>query len=340
MLIDFTAILATLGVAQALFLSAYFFTLKQGKRSANVLLALVLLGLSIRIAKSVFNHYYDIAPWLRNLGLSGMLICGPSFWLYGCILSNHQFKLKLATLWHFFPAGFYVGFSWLIPNQKDSPSAYSYSFVLLHFLTYLLLSAYIAHHKLTDKSMALVSWYRRILAGLLFIWSYLLLVFVKAPSMYIGAAVFYSALVYAFSYMLLKRHVLVLDKYSQSELSHAQAKALVERFKTQMIRSRAYLNPRYGLQEAAESLACNSRDLSRAINEQAQCNFSQWLNRHRIELAQKKLSNDSDPPSKIAVIARECGFGNTTSFNAEFKRITGVTPSEFRRERIKNNQKS
>lgn len=55
-----------------------------------------------------------------------------------------------------------------------------------------------------------------------------------------------------------------------------------------------------------------------------------YITAKRIEKASRMLlSNDSK--MTILNIASECGFNNTINFNKAFKRIKGVTPSEFRK---------
>ncbi len=49
----------------------------------------------------------------------------------------------------------------------------------------------------------------------------------------------------------------------------------------------------------------------------------------RIESAMAMLSSDRE--RNMIDIATECGFNNTANFNKMFRRVTGMTPSEFRR---------
>ncbi|MDR2932591.1 MAG: AraC family transcriptional regulator [Oscillospiraceae bacterium] len=53
-----------------------------------------------------------------------------------------------------------------------------------------------------------------------------------------------------------------------------------------------------------------------------------YLTTKRIELAQKYLLNSNMPIIEIAI---HCGFNNSTNFNRSFKKITGSTPSQFRK---------
>ncbi|MES1925434.1 putative transcriptional regulator, araC family protein [Salinisphaera sp. T31B1] len=54
-----------------------------------------------------------------------------------------------------------------------------------------------------------------------------------------------------------------------------------------------------------------------------------WLRQRRLERA-KDMLRDAEVP--IVAIAEELGYGSHTAFTAAFKRMTGVTPSHWRRE--------
>ena len=55
--------------------------------------------------------------------------------------------------------------------------------------------------------------------------------------------------------------------------------------------------------------------------------FKAYLDTMRINQAAKLLKNTSE---RITLIAMKCGYDNIRTFNSAFKRITGVTPREYR----------
>ena len=75
----------------------------------------------------------------------------------------------------------------------------------------------------------------------------------------------------------------------------------------------------------------SSRDVSRAINENTQQNFSEYINGYRIKRAKRLLIDKEYRLEKIATVAYDCGFGNVTSFNLAFKSATQLTPSQYRK---------
>jgi len=109
-------ILSALGVFQAILLCTYLFSLKD--RRSNALLAFMLLGLILTIAKSVVDIYTSLPSWLRIIGISGKLAAGPLLWLYGEVLIRRK-ELFLRHYLHLIPFVAFVLFSWVLPSGAD-----------------------------------------------------------------------------------------------------------------------------------------------------------------------------------------------------------------------------
>lgn len=80
----------------------------------------------------------------------------------------------------------------------------------------------------------------------------------------------------------------------------------------------------------ARHLTTNTSYLSRALNEGLGQNFNEFVNRLRVEAVQAELTR-SDENRDILAIALDAGFNSKASFNRVFKRLTGETPTDFRR---------
>lgn len=91
-----------------------------------------------------------------------------------------------------------------------------------------------------------------------------------------------------------------------------------------------YLDSELNLIKLAEMLSVSTHHLSYVINTGFEKNFFQYVNEFRVEYAKKLLK---EPNSKLSIlgIAYESGFNSKTSFNTTFKKMTGQTPSEFKK---------
>ncbi len=294
-------------------------------------LALLLLGLSIRIGKSVLNVYFDLEPWHRNLGLSGILLAGPFLWFYGRVLLGREKKFAKKNYWHLLLFIVFVVGCKIIPNSFENGWSYVfYLSVFLHLAVYLVLSILLLLRHLT-AGKSVWSWYRNLLIGVALVWVFYMGNLAGLIPYYIGGAIFFSLLVYIFSFLLLKRSSFAVEKYANSTMDHATSQKYVSQLKTLLETEEAYLDSDLSLHRTSKQLGIAPRELSQAINENEQQNFSEFVNSYRIQKAKKLLADSTYAQEKIATIAYDCGFGNVTSFNISFKTATGHTPSQYRK---------
>lgn len=84
------------------------------------------------------------------------------------------------------------------------------------------------------------------------------------------------------------------------------------------------------LDSLSKQMNINRNYLSKAINKTTGKNFNTYINEYRIKEAIKIMSDKKSDLISIDAIALEVGFGNRTSFYQSFKKITGLSPSDFR----------
>ena len=60
--------------------------------------------------------------------------------------------------------------------------------------------------------------------------------------------------------------------------------------------------------------------------------FYDCINQYRVEEAKLLLIDPSKSAHKIASIAFDAGFNSISTFNDVFKKITGQTPSQYRKQ--------
>lgn len=88
-----------------------------------------------------------------------------------------------------------------------------------------------------------------------------------------------------------------------------------------------YTDANLTLARVARRLSVPVRDVSTAINRATGENFSRYINGFRVRHAQEALRKTDLP---ITEVMFDAGFVSKSSFNTEFRRITGRTPSQFR----------
>jgi len=90
-----------------------------------------------------------------------------------------------------------------------------------------------------------------------------------------------------------------------------------------------YLDSSLSLIKLSSVVGTNTTYLSNSINKYFGCNFKTLINRYRVEYCKKLLgSNPASIP--IKEIAKKCGFSSVSAFYASFKKITGISPVQYR----------
>jgi AraC-like DNA-binding protein len=101
-----------------------------------------------------------------------------------------------------------------------------------------------------------------------------------------------------------------------------------------LLKEEPYLDTELSLGKLAKMLNLTSHQLSYIINNGFNQNFNGFINKFRVEKAKKLLVEDRKLDTySIIGIAFDSGFNSKTSFNTAFKKITGLTPSEFKNTR-------
>jgi len=121
-------------------------------------------------------------------------------------------------------------------------------------------------------------------------------------------------------------------RYSGVLLKEADAEQYLNRLQSYMGAEKPYLDENLTLPELAARLQIPSHVLSRVINEKLGMNFFDYVNRFRIEEVKVKMRDPQFNNLSLLGIAFECGFSTKSAFNRVFKKITGLTPSEYKKQ--------
>ncbi|MBI9064355.1 MAG: tetratricopeptide repeat protein [Marinilabiliaceae bacterium] len=112
---------------------------------------------------------------------------------------------------------------------------------------------------------------------------------------------------------------------------------VLEHFNQLITEDKLYTNTDLTITQVAKQFETNTKYLSQIINETFECNFSNFINQLRIEEAQYLLKDHKNNALTLEVIGQMAGFKSKSVFNTSFKRITGVTPS-FYKKQIQNTE--
>lgn len=327
---------SVIGIINSFILIVYALVSKKGNRNANLIFALFIFMLTLRISKSILLTFSDgLHDILLTLGLSGFLAIGPTFMFFTEAILNQKFKFKWSQLFHLLPAIIFT-FMWIfldyIRNNADVWHIF-YRTILLQYMVYVALTIYRTNTQKHDKQL-IVRQLNIISVFLLAIWfAYLLNEVAGFP--YISGAILYSILIY-FSLIIVfnKGYIINLStsKYQKTGLNQTENQRILNELDILLNKKMIFRDNTLSLTKLTKLLRTNTHILSQVINESKQQTFFELISSYRIADAKKLLVSAEN--LKISEIAFDVGYNSLSAFNAAFKKSTGLTPSKYRNEKI------
>ncbi len=120
-------------------------------------------------------------------------------------------------------------------------------------------------------------------------------------------------------------------KYKNSGLTDNARNEVAQALSDLMQREKLYRESELKLETLAQKLGVERHYVSQVINQNFGVNFFEYINLLRIEEAKNLLLSSDTNILNIIEVAYQVGYNTKNTFNTAFRRIVGVTPSEFRK---------
>jgi AraC-like DNA-binding protein len=120
-------------------------------------------------------------------------------------------------------------------------------------------------------------------------------------------------------------------KYDGSSLTAELCAAFYERLLEYMDGEKPFLDSALTVEKLARKCRIPSYHLSRVINEKAGMIFYDFINSYRVKDVTRRLDDPGNDRFTILALAFDAGFNSKSAFYAAFKRVTGSTPSRYRK---------
>jgi AraC-like DNA-binding protein len=355
-------ILLFIGGAQGLLLSVALASVRRGNRTANRILAVLLIFFSVMILFHAIGHFHphpqasDKHRWLFH---AFFFVIAPLLFFYSKALTKYAFRLRLRDSLHFVPsfvALIVVLLSGDIPHSGEF-SAFIDKVILacisLQMLAYLIRMHFILRDHTKNiqniySSLEKINlrWLRFFVISQSIIWPCAFFIDTHKHNSYeIGfiwllVSIFMCIIGYfgirqpeIFSGELQEEQLpaqIGKKKYEKSALSPEQAEAILQRLQTFMQSSKPYVIPTLTLAALSKQMNVSTHHLSQIINERLNKNFFEFINYFRVKEAKRLLKDPGNQHLTLAAIGFEAGFNSVSSFNSIFKKTTSFTPSQYR----------
>ncbi len=311
------------------------------------------------------NLYY----YLMYLNLPNFYIHGPLIYLYCRNIISNEKSINKKDICHFIPFVVYLSYLLirfnLLGNARsmdDITLIDQHSVITnLHLITlgsisiaiYLAASIFISIKYMksvkeyySEISHTLIIWLRTILGTgtfltILLITIQIILIAARQSSVLsvVNTIFFINFMLLTFSvnyftirYPDLFKIPTVKEKssYTKHLLDEATEKEYTQKLLDCMENRKLYLDDSLTLQYLSEDLSISCHHLSMILNQKLKTNFYMFVNGYRVEEVKRLLHDPQYSEHTVIAIALISGFNSKSTFNAIFKKITGITPTEFR----------
>lgn len=336
--------LSTLGWFNGLILALYFLFFYKNRKLSGILFGLMLLSLSIRVAKSVLWWFYPKLPLLIILtGLVACLFVGPLLYYY--IKSSVEGIKEMPRKWKITLAGYGVLAVILLvffSSQNDIPVWRDYFIPGIYFLwlTYVVISGF-PLQSLFKKSVTAdqvlkpnEKWILGVYTSSLLIAVTYMLAFFDIRLYYISGPISFSLLLYLNVMILLYRKKTsdlfqsTPEKYANKKINTEQAAAKIQELELLMKEKQIFTDPELKLNQLAEHLQLSGHQLSQLLNDNLGKSFNAYINDCRIQRACEIIAEDHT--LKLEAVGYDVGFNSKSAFFAAFKKTTGTTPKQYK----------
>lgn len=354
---------------QAVIFGIIFLLKKRGNRTAHILWGIFLLLFAYNIFYNVL-FWSKISPSLLLSIQGSYILCmslyGPLFYLYvRSLVTNKSLKKKDLLHLFLFIAALYNGGGYLIKSfstkvEMLNSGQLGNQFILGQEFEKVLSGCMILYGigalftlkknaKIKDRNLRI--WLRTItytyMAFCIAFLSYyvlvhfqvlktehdyaitLVMIFFIAITTYVG---------FEFPEILNGKPVKELIpfvKYERTGLSKRHSLEWKNQLENYMLTHKPYLDSELRLDDLSNALGFSRHHTSQIINEHYGANFFEYINAHRIREANTLLKSTNHHNLRIAEIAYQVGFNNRTSFYTAFKKLHGITPTEYRKNNLR-----
>ncbi|RLJ41320.1 AraC family transcriptional regulator [Litoreibacter meonggei] len=118
------------------------------------------------------------------------------------------------------------------------------------------------------------------------------------------------------------------EKYEKSALSTEASTRIARKLRAAMEKDHLHRDPNLSLWVLARHIGASPNYISQTLNEVVGENFFDFVNGYRIAEAKARLATTDD---SVLTITYDVGFNARSSFYNAFKRVTGETPTRYRK---------
>jgi AraC-like DNA-binding protein len=371
MTISFKDLLVLLTIFQLLIFAVVLFARSKSRWSDQLFLGLFFFSLAVNIFNYfLFQQAHSLFAsrtiHLFYLGSPFAFSYAPAFYLYLLFNINRNKKIAAKYTLHFAPflilMAYIIAFFTLLPlsekreilmqNGLFSQKVYLLLIISIHLqvLYYALLCLrqvliFKRHLKnlYSSKDRLNFSWITSMFVAILCLWlldlgRFLFAFFSEPSKIFFESCLFIGFLIFCYIFLhkaMSSRFFHTDDEPTSGNKKLSLSLPLRKKYEQQLTQHMAdkkpFLDPEINLFELSQQVAIPPRSLSEVLNASFQQNFYDFINSYRVKESELLFKSNWEADKTILEILYEVGFNSKSSFNSAFKKLTGITPTEYRR---------
>ncbi|MGN0222380.1 MAG: helix-turn-helix domain-containing protein [Prevotella sp.] len=126
----------------------------------------------------------------------------------------------------------------------------------------------------------------------------------------------------------------VKDAAYRSMIKPEMADVLKKEIYDVIVKRKKYLDHSYTAKQLASDISTNTRYISAVVNVKFGMNYSNFVNKYRVEDAMKVLASKEFRNLTMDEVSMMVGFANRQSFYSAFYRLKRMTPRQYREQML------
>ncbi|MBT1685476.1 helix-turn-helix domain-containing protein [Dawidia soli] len=357
------------GMAQGLFVVLLLNHKSVQKSRANLFLSILLVAMTLSIAQILYLGRFTgyLADNVYALGDPAFFLIAPLLRFYAIELTGRRVAFTPAGLLHFAPFVALVilsltigvlrpdGWKTIATGHHRLLHTAFWLLVVIQFSGYLYATHthWLAHQKLMRQELSNtedvnIAWVRFflivfMLINVFFLFSLFAVIQFDMCRGWLQSATagVFSLSIFALSFKgILQRDIFNTLPLAEKPIvattgptpSLKPDPALITRVRTYMQERKPYLDADLTLSTLSKHIGMSRSQLSQVINDGTGDNFYDFVNQYRVEEVKRLMADPDVQNLSLLGLALEAGFKSKSTFNLIFKRFTGQTPTEYRKD--------
>lgn len=350
---DLSLLLNAIFFGLSIFIALILWHQKTTYKYANRILTVLLAAFAITTLNTILilTGYHRMFPYYQDISNASLLTIGPTLYLFIKVRISPLTKWKIAV--HYLPFLAYtlaVVFLYLTGNfeAKETADVLTFLTLIIQLVTYItisfvLLNKYAREVKENFSNIEKhdIGWIKVVLSIIL------LTLFIRlAMAGYsfafqdvidligLNLTLIFAIVTCYLGYKIFKNPELFvqLPSYSTSKLSSEDLKQNIRKLEEVIEAQALYRNSKLTISDLAEAAGLQSREVSQTLNQELNQNFFDYINGFRVGDLKTRLQNPENKPYKLQALMNESGFQSPSVAYTAFRKVTGTTPAQFRKQ--------